>query len=128
MSIKSHIVQLAKYGFFGVLATIIHLFVAWAVIYFFGASVFVANMVAFLTAFGFSYIFQTLYVFNSSFHLFKFIKFFVVQFGSFLLSFILSNIFPVTNSYLHTLLIVAIMPLVTFTIHKFWTFKEIECS
>jgi putative flippase GtrA len=126
MSIKSHILQLAKYGFFGVLATLIHLFTAWAVIYFFAASVFTANLVAFLTAFGFSYIFQTLYVFNSSFHFVKFIKFFAVQFGSFLLAYLLSDVFLLTNSYLHTLLIVAIMPIVTFVIHKFWTFKEIK--
>jgi len=126
MSIKSHILQLAKYGFFGVLATLIHLFTAWAVIYFFTASVFSANLVAFVTAFGFSYIFQTLYVFNSSFHFVKFIKFFSVQFGSFLLAYLLSDVFPVPNGYLHTLLIVAIMPIVTFTIHKFWTFKEVR--
>jgi len=128
MSIKTHLIQLAKYGFFGVLATLIHLVSAWAVIYFFAASVFVANLIAFLTAFGFSYVFQTLYVFKSSFHLLKFVKFFAVQFGTFLFAYVISDVFPVSNSYLHTLLIVAIMPLVTFTIHKFWTFKEIECS
>jgi putative flippase GtrA len=125
MSIKSHLLQLGKYGFFGVLATLVHLFVAWALIYFLSASVFVANLGAFLTAFGFSYIFQTLYVFESGFHLHKLLKFFAVQFGTFLFSYIVSDIFPMQNSYLHTLLIVAIMPLVTFMIHKFWTFKEI---
>jgi putative flippase GtrA len=125
MSIKNHLFQLIKYGFFGILATLIHLFTAWAVIYFFNASLFLANLIAFLTAFGFSYIFQTLYVFGTHFHLYKFLKFFVVQFATFLFAFISSNIITISNSYLHTLLIVAIMPLVTFTIHKFWTFKEI---
>ena len=128
MSIKSHLLQLAKYGFFGVIATLIHLFSAWAVIYLFDASVFIANLLAFLTAFGFSYIFQTLYVFETAFHIQKFIKFFAVQFGTFLFSYIFSDLFVIQNSYLHTLLIVAIMPLVTFTIHKFWTFKEIKCN
>ena len=125
MSIKSHIVQLAKYGFFGVVATLIHLFTAWAVIYFFGASVFLSNLIAFLTAFGFSYIFQTLYVFATHFHLHRFLKFFAVQFTTFLFAYLSSDIVSIENSYLHTLLIVAIMPLVTFLIHKFWTFKEI---
>jgi len=125
MNIKAHILQLAKYGFFGVIATLVHLFSAWAIIYFFAASVFVANTLAFFTAFIFSYIFQTLYVFNTTFHFKKFIKFFLVQFGTFLFSYLVSDIFPIQNSYLHTLLIVAIMPLVTFVIHKFWTFKEI---
>ena len=124
MSIKRQMFQLVKYGFFGIIATLIHLLTAWALIYLFGLAVLSANSVAFLTAFGFSYIFQTLYVFGSTFHFVKFLKFFGVQFCTFLLSFVLSDIFPVTNSYLHTLLIVAIMPLVTFVIHKFWTFKE----
>ena len=124
MSIKVHILQLAKYGFFGVVATLIHLFSAWAVIYLFSASVFFANTFAFFTAFIFSYIFQTLYVFNSTFHFKKFIKFFSVQFSAFLLSYLLSDIVVIPNSYLHTLLIVAIMPLITFVIHKFWTFKK----
>ena len=124
MNIKSHIFQLAKYGFFGVIATLVHLFTAWAIIYLFDASVFVSNTFAFFTAFVFSYVFQTLYVFSTTFHLKKFIKFFLVQYGTFLFSYLLSDIFPVTNGYLHTLLIVAIMPLITFIIHKFWTFKD----
>jgi len=125
MNIKSHILQLAKYGFFGVIATFVHLFTAWAIIYLFDASVFVSNTFAFFAAFVFSYVFQTLYVFHTTFHFKKFIKFFLVQYGTFLFSYIISNIFPIHNSYLHTLLIVAIMPLITFLIHKFWTFKEI---
>ncbi|WP_457743409.1 GtrA family protein [Sulfurimonas sp.] len=125
MSIKSHLLQLAKYGFFGVIATLVHLLTAWAIIYLFAASVFSANIFAFFTAFVFSYIFQTLYVFSSSFRLKKLLKFFAVQFGTFLFAYLLSDVFPITNSYLHTLLIVAIMPLVTFLIHKFWTFKEV---
>ena len=125
MNIKSHILQLAKYGFFGVIATLVHLFTAWAIIYLFDASVFIANTFAFFTAFIFSYIFQTLYVFTSTFHFKKLLKFFLEQYGTFLFSYLLSELFVVQNSYLHTLLIVAIMPLITFLIHKFWTFKEI---
>ncbi len=123
MNIKTHILQLAKYGFFGVIATLVHLLTAWAIIYFFSASVFIANTFAFFTAFIFSYVFQTLYVFNTHFHIKRFMKFFLVQYGTFLFSYLLSDVFPITNGYLHTLLIVAIMPLITFVIHKFWTFK-----
>ena len=125
MSIKTHIFQLAKYGFFGVIATLVHLLSAWVIIYFFEVSVFVANTLAFFIAFIFSYIFQTIYVFNTTFHFKKFIKFFLVQYGTFLFSYFISDLFPIQNSYLHTLVIVIIMPLVTFTIHKFWTFKEL---
>ncbi len=125
MSIKIHLLQLSKYIFFGFITTLLHLFTAWALIYLFATSVFSANIFAFFTAFVFSYIFQTFYVFSTSFHLTKLLKFFAVQFGTFLFSYILSDIFLIQNSYLHTLVIIAIMPLVTFMIHKFWTFKEI---
>ena len=126
MSIKAFVIQLSKYGFFGVVATLIHLGSAWTVLFLFQTSVFVANTVAFFIAFGFSYVFQTLYVFQSHFHLHKFVKFFLVQFWSFLLAYILSDVVKIDNGYVHTLLIVAIMPLVTFTLHKLWTFKEMK--
>ena len=123
MSIKSFIFQLGKYGLFGIISTLIHLFTAWLSIYIFDTTVFISNSIAFFTAFFFSYVFQTLYVFETEFHILKFLKFFVVQFGTFLLSFFASNIIVIENGYLHTLLIVAIMPLISFVIHKFWTFK-----
>ena len=123
MNIRAFIIQLTKYGIFGVIATLIHLFTAWALIYFFQTTVFISNMLAFFVAFSFSYIFQTLYVFKTIFHFSKLFKFFTVQFGTFLFSYILSEMLSIQNNYLHTLLIVAIMPLITFVIHKFWTFK-----
>lgn len=124
MNIKTHLIQLSKYGVFGIIATLIHLLTAWGVIYLFTASVFVSNSVAFFTAFIFSYIFQTLYVFQSHFHLKKFLRFFAVQFGTFLLSYFVSNLLKLANPYYHTVLIVVIIPLMSFFIHKFWTFKE----
>ena len=125
MNIKTLFLQLGKYGLFGVAATLIHLLSAWAIMYSFATSVFVSNAGAFFIAFAFSYVFQTLYVFASSFLVERFAKFFVVQFGTFLLSYLLSVFASLQNGYLHTLLIVAIMPLISFAIHKFWTFKEI---
>ena len=123
MNTKAFILQLTKYGIFGVIATLIHLFTAWALIYFLDTTVFISNIVAFFVAFTFSYVFQTLYVFKTLFHFSKLLKFFTVQFGTFLFSYMLSDTISIQNSYLHTLLIVAIMPLITFVIHKFWTFK-----
>jgi len=123
MNINAFIAQIIKYGLLGVIATLIHLLSAWVIIYLFASTVFISNTVAFFIAFSFSYVAQTLYVFNSQFHILKFLKFFTVQFGTFLFSFFISNIIVIQSSYLHTLLIVAIMPLITFTIHKFWTFK-----
>jgi len=123
MNTKVFIAQIIKYGLLGVIATLIHLLSAWAIIYLFASTVFISNIIAFFVAFSFSYIAQTLYVFDSEFHILKLAKFFIVQFGTFLFSFLISNVVVIQSSYLHTLLIVAIMPLITFTIHKFWTFK-----
>jgi len=123
MSTKPLLLQLVKYGLLGVVSTLIHLLSAWSIIYIFSTTVFLANILAFLIAFSFSYIAQTQYVFQSEFHIVKFFKFFGVQFFTFLFSYVVTTLIPVESSYLHTLLIVAIMPLITFTIHKFWTFK-----
>jgi putative flippase GtrA len=123
MNTKAFVAQIVKYGLLGVIATFIHLLSAWTIIYFLSSAVFISNIIAFFIAFSFSYIAQTLYVFNSKFHILKFAKFFTVQFGTFLFSYLVSNIVVIQSSYLHTLIIVAIMPLITFTIHKFWTFK-----
>lgn len=101
-----------------------HLGVASGMIYLFHAGVLLANTIAFFTAFIFSYVFQTLYVFNSRFHVKRFLKFFLVQYGAFLLSYLLSSVVQLKNDYLHTLVIVIIIPIVGFIIHKFWTFKE----
>jgi len=123
MNIKSHIVQLVKYGFFGVIATIVHLFTAWAIITFLRPLFLLPIPLHFLRLLSFLMFFSTLYVFHSTFHIKKLLKFFSVQYGTFLFSYLLSEVFPIQNSYIHTLVIVALMPLINFGIHKFWTFK-----
>jgi len=120
---RKHFIQISKYGFFGIIATLIYLLIAWSGIYFLNLSVYSANMTAFFTAFAFSYIFQTLFVFQTYFHLQKFIKFFLVQYGAFLASYFISTFVQLQNNYLHTLIISAIIPLFSFFIHKIWTFK-----
>lgn len=119
------LIQIAKYGLFGIIATLIHLVTAWSLVYLFDSSFFYANLSAFLLAFISSYIFQTLYVFESHFEINKLVKFFLVQFGVFLLSYAATNLFLLTNQYLQTLLLVVIMPLLSFFVHKLWTFKRL---
>lgn len=88
-----------------------------------GASVLLANSCAFLIAFMFSYVFQSKYVFQAAFHWQKFMRFFAVQSGAFMLAYMLSTWFRLDNQYIQTLLIVAVIPLISFVIHKLWTFK-----
>jgi len=123
VNIKILLLQLSRYGFFGIIATLIHLLSAWLLIYGLSTSVLFANSCAFLIAFIFSYIFQSKYVFRTTFDKQKFVRFFTVQSGAFFLAYMLSTWFRLENQYMQTLLIVAVIPLISFVIHKLWTFK-----
>ncbi len=125
VSIKLLLLQLSRYGFFGMIATLIHLLSAWLLIYGFSTSVLLANSCAFFIAFMFSYVFQSKYVFKATFDVQKFVRFFAVQGGAFVLAYMLSTWFPLGNQYLQTLMIVAVIPLISFVIHKIWTFKVV---
>ncbi|MDQ7005556.1 MAG: GtrA family protein [Ghiorsea sp.] len=125
MSIKTHVWQLSRYALAGGMATAVHLLTAWVMIYFFALSVFFANSLAFFTAFIFSYVLQTMFVFQSVFQWQRFFKFFAVQYSAFLVSFSLSLLLPVDNHYVQTFLIVFMIPLLTFLVHKLWTFKTL---
>ncbi|WP_157753590.1 GtrA family protein [Ghiorsea bivora] len=122
-NIKILLLQLSRYGFFGIIATLIHLLSAWLLIYGLSTSVLLANSCAFLIAFMFSYIFQSKYVFKASFDAQKFVRFFAVQSGAFVLAYMSSTWFRLDNQYIQTLLIVMVIPLVSFVIHKLWTFQ-----
>ena len=118
--------KLFKYGIIGGISTLIHIGVASLYIYTVNDSLFQSNVAGFLVAYIFSYIMQSLFVFEHAISWSKAGKYFIVQFGSLLASIMISNMFYMLNSYVKTLLVVVFMPLVTFTIHKFWTFKEGE--
>ncbi len=116
-------VKLFKYGLIGGIATLIHIGVASLYLYMVGDSLFLSNVAGFLVAYVFSYIMQSLFVFEHAISWRKAARYFVVQFGSLLTAIMISNMFYMLNSYLKTFLVVVFMPFVTFLIHKFWTFK-----
>ncbi len=64
-------------------------------------------------------------MFKTTFDVQKFVRFFAVQSGAFVLAYMMSTWFPLDNQYLQTLLIVAVIPLLSFVIHKLWTFKTV---
>lgn len=114
--------RIVKYGFVGIISTFIHLGIAWVYIYFINDSVFQSNIIGFLIAYLFSYTVQSIYVFEHKISLTKAVKFFVVQLMALLIAIFIS-FFIDKNSYLETIFIIIVMPLITFIIHKFWTFK-----
>jgi len=116
--------KIIRYGLTGGVATAIHIAIAYLYIYFIDASLFSSNVLGFSVAFVFSYLVQSLFVFKHAIKLIKALKYFTVQFGSLLVSIFISHYIPLENSYVKTLIVVLILPLITYVVHKFWTFKE----
>ncbi len=119
--------KIIRYGLLGGIATLIHFSFASLYIYSIHNSVFQANVTGFLIAYIFSYLMQSKFVFEHEVNIEKAIKYFIVQFGSLLLAIVTSSLFDTcNNSYIRTGIVVVLLPLITFVIHKFWTFKQIN--
>ena len=116
--------KIIRYGLVGGISTIIHFSVAFMYIYYINNSVLQSNIVGFLLAYIFSYLMQSKHVFNHEINMEKAIKYFFVQFGSLLLAIVISNVFQSFDSYIKTIIVIGLLPFITFLIHKFWTFKE----
>ena len=121
--IKKFSLKLLKYGILGIIATLIHMISAFALLHFYNVHLFIANLFGFLIAFLFSYTMQSLYVFGHRLHPKKALRYFLVQFSSLLIAYFFSLLFEALNPYIKTLIIVFILPLVTFLLHHFWTFN-----
>ncbi len=115
--------KIIRYALVGGVSTFIHIFVASMYIYFVNNSVFQSNVTGFLFAYVFSYTVQSKLVFEHEVNIEKAIKYFIVQFAALLLAIVVSNLFDAYNSYIRTIIVVILLPLITFTTHKFWTFK-----
>jgi len=116
--------KLVRYGFIGGVSTLIHLAIAFLWLYYATSSILMANMIGFIIAFIFSYSIQSLYVFVHPLSYAKAFKYFIVQFGALLLSILISNTLSEFSPYFKTVIVIAIMPLITFLIHKGWTFSH----
>lgn len=116
--------KIIRYGLVGGMSTLIHFLTASMYIYFVNSSVFQSNIIGFLVAYVFSYLMQSKFVFEYKINIEKAVKYFIVQFGVLLPAIVVSSLFDDYNSYIKTAIIVILLPLITFIIHKFWTFKE----
>jgi len=116
--------KIVKYALIGGVSTLIHIILASLYIYRIEDSLFKANILGFIVAYLFSYIMQSLYVFNSKIEPIKALKYFLVQLSSLLVSIFTANILGNYNNYIKTVFVIIVMPLITYTIHKLWTFKE----
>ncbi|RUM75152.1 MAG: GtrA family protein [Sulfurovum sp.] len=121
--IKLFSFKIIRYALIGAIATIIHLSVSTFYIAKIDNTLFVSNVLGFLISYIFSYVMQSKMVFEHAINVEKAIKYFIVQFSSLLLSVFLSDIASEYNNYLKTVMVIIMMPIMTFFIHKMWTFK-----
>lgn len=115
--------QIFKYAIFGILSTLIHLSIAFIAMYYFHEEMILSNILGFLSAFTFSYLTQSRYVFDFPVSLKHASKYFVVQFLSLVVSLLFTFFLVDLNSYIQTLIVIFLLPMITFILHKFWTFK-----
>lgn len=115
--------KLVRYAFIGGVSTLIHIAGASLYIYFINSSLLQSNIVGFLLAYTFSYTIQSKLVFESKLSQAKAIKYFLVQVVALLIAIFVSDILDGYNSYIKTIIVALLLPLVTFFVHKFWTFK-----
>ncbi|EEY73774.1 GtrA family protein [Grimontia hollisae] len=120
--------RIVRFAMTGGLATLTHIAVAFTLLHFFSTRVFYANLAGFACAFGLSYLMQSLFVFRSTLSLKNLVRFFTVQFSALLISQLLSEQLQETNSYLRVLLVVFMIPLVTYLIHRIWTYNQPSTS
>lgn len=116
-------VQILKYAIFGVFSTLIHLSIAFMSMYFLNQGVIISNVLGFLSAFTFSYLGQSKYVFNFPLSLKHASKYFLIQFTSLSISLLFTLFLFEFNSYIKTIIVIFLLPMITFVLHKVWTFK-----
>ncbi|CZF84453.1 GtrA-like protein [Grimontia celer] len=118
--------RIVRFGLTGGVATLTHIVVAFGLLHFFASTVFIANLFGFLCAFGLSYLMQSVFVFRRRLSLQNAWRFFIVQFSALMISQLISELFSGINEYLRVLLVVFLIPMVTYIIHKTWTYKDTD--
>ena len=117
--------QLMRFGIVGVLSTLIHACIATIMIKFLLSSQVVANCSAFVCATFFSYIAHTRYSFVASFSKKTSLRFIVVVSICFFITAILAKIAEYFNMpyQIGIVLVLSIVPIISYLLHRFWTYK-----
>jgi putative flippase GtrA len=119
---------LVRFGLVGMVATGVHIGVVWILLSYTTLHTLIANAIAFLVAFGFSFSGHYVWTFRSSDTLFRAMRRFLVISGSaFLLNtFVLAAILHTgwVSPFISTLLAIFIIPIITFLASRFWGFAR----
>jgi putative flippase GtrA len=116
--------QIVKYGIVGIVSTLIHIGAASVFVRFFYESLIVSNSVGFLTAFTFSYVAQSKLVFNATLTSQKAVRFFLVQSLSLILAVKTAQLMEDFSIYFKIVIVAFLLPVITFLVHRMWTFGE----
>ena len=117
--------KIFRYIFVGGISTMIHMGISAFYIAKIDDTLFMANLLGFLISYVFSYTAQSKMVFGHTLSIEKAIKYFIVQFASLLLSVFISEITSDYNNYFKTVIVIGMMPIMTFFMHKLWTFRTV---
>ncbi|MEE1676039.1 GtrA family protein [Agarivorans aestuarii] len=120
--------RIARYGLTGGIATAIHFFLALAVLEYWPQAFALANFIGFSLAFIFSYLLQTCWVFQHQPSLNNALRFFVVQLGALAISVYLSSQLSTFPNFIKVVVVILMLPAITFVIHRFWTYSQTERS
>ncbi|WP_394699584.1 GtrA family protein [uncultured Desulfobacter sp.] len=116
--------KLFRYGLVGLFCTSIHILVASAFIRFIRPSLFLSNLVGFFIAFHVSYYAQSKWVFQSRVSFLKSLKYLLVQVASLMVAICISSALTPFDIYLKVMCTAFVLPLITFMVHKIWTFND----
>lgn len=114
-----------RFGLIGGIITIFHFSIASIFYIFLNQNVIIANQIAFIIASFLSFILNAFFTFNQKpnlIFLFKFACIVGLNFGATTLIAYLGNKFKL-GFYIVSFMIVVILPISSFLIHNFWTFK-----
>lgn len=114
--------RIVRYIIAGGIATLIHLAVAFSYLRWAADDTLIANLLGFSCAFIFSYLVQSLWVFEHPIHPRNALKFLLVQLSALASAQLISEQALGLNSYFRVILVILILPLITFIIHRLWTF------
>ena len=121
------IAQLGRFGTVGVIATLVHLGVAWIVARGFNVTPFAANTFGFLAAFGCSYLGHFYWTFgHRSGHPTRLLRFLAVSGFGFVLTNLIVWLVVSAGGYAFEFALLAILfavPLSTWALSRFWAFR-----
>lgn len=116
--------RILRFAMVGGIATSTHIMVAFLFLSLFKNQVFLANLGGFSCAFGISYFLQSRFVFQKKTSWHNATRFLLVQLSGLLIAQAISQTLSGYNPYLRVLFVVVLIPLVTYFIHKVWTYRE----